>query len=58
MSFSFCFFLLSDQVGESLGSKEVLDKAMNPEEILAMGTLLSKQLVDAVISLLAEVPLL
>ena len=38
--------------------KEVLEKAMNTEEILAMDTLLSKQLVDGVISLLAEVPLL
>ena len=37
---------------------EKLEKAMNPEEILAMDTLLSKQLVDCLVTLLAEVPLL
>ena len=34
------------------------ENAMNPEEILAMKTLLSKQLVDSLISLIAEIPLL
>ena len=38
--------------------KVVIEKAMNPEEILAMDTLLSKQLVDGLVTLLAEVPLL
>ncbi len=55
-------FLCSCSHGEAAGvvggSKEIVDKAMNPEEILAMDTLLSKQLVDGLIALLAEVPLL
>ena len=38
--------------------KDVVEKSMNAEEILAMKTLLSKQLVNELVSLLAEIPLL
>ena len=45
--------------GNSLSEGGVkFENAMNPEEIFAMKTLLSKQLVDSLVSLIAEIPLL